>query len=166
MPKTVSVLHWLLSRFFIRVNMADATVEEPTVVAVEEDAEPEDLLSALQQVLKKARFHGGLCRVSVLHWQLISPPITLTMAEEEPTVAAVAVDDDAEPEDLLAALQQVLKKARFHGGLCRGLAGDGEGPGQEDRPPVCAGGGLRRAGVHALIDALCTAHGIDITRVP
>eukprot|EP01064_Diplonema_japonicum_P005198 TRINITY_DN134_c0_g1_i1.p1 TRINITY_DN134_c0_g1~~TRINITY_DN134_c0_g1_i1.p1 ORF type:complete len:144 (+),score=45.16 TRINITY_DN134_c0_g1_i1:58-489(+) len=78
----------------------------------------------------------------------------------------VEVEDDAEPEDMNAALQQVLKRARFHKGLCRGLHETVKALDKRVAHLCVLAEDCNEGAYTALIEALCTEHGIDLIKVP
>ena len=75
-------------------------------------------------------------------------------------------EEDAEPEDLNSALQQVLKRARFHKGLTRGLRETVKALDKRVAHLCVLAEDCSEGGYVALIEALCSEHGIDLIKVP
>merc|ERR1719158_2811365 len=92
------------------------------------------------------------------------------MAEEQEIiteeVAAPVAEEDAEPEDLMSALQQVLKRARFHKGLARGLHETVKALDKRVAHLCVLADDCNEPAYTALIEALCKEHGIDLIKVP
>eukprot|EP00756_Hemistasia_phaeocysticola_P024984 Hpha_TRINITY_DN15982_c1_g5::TRINITY_DN15982_c1_g5_i2::g.75466::m.75466/K02951/RP-S12e, RPS12; small subunit ribosomal protein S12e len=92
------------------------------------------------------------------------------MAEEQEIiteeVAQAVVEEDAEPEDLMAALQQVLKRARFHRGLSRGLHETVKALDKRVAHMCVLAEDCNEPAYTALIEALCNEHGINLIKVP
>eukprot|EP01060_Flectonema_neradi_P040035 TRINITY_DN8_c1_g1_i1.p1 TRINITY_DN8_c1_g1~~TRINITY_DN8_c1_g1_i1.p1 ORF type:complete len:174 (+),score=47.16 TRINITY_DN8_c1_g1_i1:41-562(+) len=82
--------------------------------------------------------------------------------QEDPQVE----DEDAEPEDLLAALQQVLKRARFHKGLARGLHETVKVLDKKIAHLCVLAEDCDEAAYTALIEGLCDEHQIHLIKVP
>merc|ERR1712048_1329596 len=81
-------------------------------------------------------------------------------------VAAPVAEEDAEPEDLMAALQQVLKRARFHRGLSRGLHETVKALDKRVAHLCVLAEDCNEPAYTALVKALCTEHGIHLIEIP
>merc|ERR1711991_990389 len=75
-------------------------------------------------------------------------------------------EEDDEPADLIAALQQVLKRARFHKGLTRGLHETVKALDKRVAHLCVLAEDCKEGAYTALIEALCAGHGIDLIKVP
>merc|ERR1711991_744706 len=76
-----------------------------------------------------------------------------------------AVEEDDEPADLIVALQQVLKRARFHKGLTRGLHETVKALDKRVAHLCVLAEDCNEGAYTALIEALCAEHGIDLIKV-
>merc|ERR1719310_938187 len=83
---------------------------------------------------------------------------------EEPVV--VDEEEDETPADLNAALQQVLKRARANKGLTRGLRETVKALDKRVAHLCVLAEDCNEGGYTALVEALCTEHGIDLIKVP
>eukprot|EP01061_Rhynchopus_euleeides_P023957 TRINITY_DN3877_c0_g1_i1.p2 TRINITY_DN3877_c0_g1~~TRINITY_DN3877_c0_g1_i1.p2 ORF type:complete len:144 (+),score=72.59 TRINITY_DN3877_c0_g1_i1:60-491(+) len=73
---------------------------------------------------------------------------------------------DDEPVDLNSAIQQVLKRARFHKGLTRGLRETVKALDKRIAHLCVLAEDCNEGGYTALIEALCTEHGINLIKIP
>eukprot|EP01063_Lacrimia_lanifica_P030452 TRINITY_DN4841_c0_g1_i1.p2 TRINITY_DN4841_c0_g1~~TRINITY_DN4841_c0_g1_i1.p2 ORF type:complete len:143 (+),score=87.64 TRINITY_DN4841_c0_g1_i1:55-483(+) len=91
----------------------------------------------------------------------------MTEVDQIPDVEQeVVVEEDETPADLNAALQQVLKRARAHKGLTRGLRETVKALDKRVAHLCVLAEDCNEGGYTALIEALCTEHGIDLIKVP
>merc|ERR1740117_1357506 len=82
------------------------------------------------------------------------------------TPVDVEEEEDDTPADLNAALQQVLKRARAHKGLTRGLRETVKALDKRIAHLCVLAEDCNEGGYTALIEALCTEHGIDLIKIP
>ena len=75
-------------------------------------------------------------------------------------------EEDDTPADLNAALQQVLKRARAHKGLTRGLRETVKALDKRVAHLCVLAEDCNEGAYTNLIEALCTEHGIDLIKVP
>ena len=75
-------------------------------------------------------------------------------------------EEDEEPQDLNTALQQVLKRARFHKGLTRGLRQTVMALDKKIAHLCVLADDCNEGAYTALIEALCKEHSIDLIKVP
>ena len=91
---------------------------------------------------------------------------TVAAAIDEVEVDQVEIpEEDEEPQDLNSALQQVLKRARYHKGLCRGLRETVKALDKRVAHLCVLAEDCSEGGYVALIEALCSEHGIDLIKV-
>ncbi|KAJ9442950.1 40S ribosomal protein S12 [Diplonema papillatum] len=91
---------------------------------------------------------------------------TENMVPETDVVEDHVPEEDAEPEDMNAALQQVLKRARCHKGLTRGLRETVKALDKKIAHLCVLAEDCNESAYTGLIEALCDEHGIDLIKVP
>eukprot|EP01012_Entosiphon_sulcatum_P011455 TRINITY_DN1696_c0_g1_i1.p3 TRINITY_DN1696_c0_g1~~TRINITY_DN1696_c0_g1_i1.p3 ORF type:complete len:143 (+),score=47.05 TRINITY_DN1696_c0_g1_i1:1171-1599(+) len=89
------------------------------------------------------------------------------MAEEEYIDQEIAVEEqqEEEPQDLMAALQQVLRKARHHDGLAIGLRECAKTLDKRTAHLCVLAEDCSEAAYTRLVEALCKEHKIDLIKV-
>eukprot|EP01012_Entosiphon_sulcatum_P000220 TRINITY_DN100340_c0_g1_i1.p1 TRINITY_DN100340_c0_g1~~TRINITY_DN100340_c0_g1_i1.p1 ORF type:complete len:150 (-),score=45.31 TRINITY_DN100340_c0_g1_i1:58-483(-) len=89
------------------------------------------------------------------------------MAEEEEIIdqGVAAEEEEAEPTDLMSALQEVLKKARYHDGLAIGLRECAKTLDKRTAHLCVLAEDCTEAAYTRLVEALCKEHKIDLIKV-